>query len=154
VILYYLDASAWVKRYYQEKGTKWVQELFSRNEPVASATLGVIEVAATLSRKRKAQEITLLQLKQKIEELDDDWVHFVQIQMTRELTISAKEIAHKHALRGADAIHLASAMRLEKRVAGHKGRMIMVASDAELIKAAKEVGLDVLDPETQDAIAL
>ena len=29
MIFYYLDASAWVKRYYQETGTRWVQKLFT-----------------------------------------------------------------------------------------------------------------------------
>ena len=151
MILYYLDASAWVKRYYQEEGTKWVQGLFSNNEPLACATLGVIEVAATLSRKKKAQKISPTQFKQKADDLDDDWGHFVQIQLTRELTIAAKEIAHQYALRGADAVHLASALRLEKQVAEHKGRMIMVTSDAELKKAAEEADFEVIDPEEQDS---
>ena len=30
MIFYYLDASAWVKRYYQETGTAWVQNVFTQ----------------------------------------------------------------------------------------------------------------------------
>jgi len=47
VILYYLDASAWVKRYYQESGTAWMQDLFAHNRTMACASLGLIEVMAT-----------------------------------------------------------------------------------------------------------
>jgi hypothetical protein len=60
VIFYYLDARAWVKRYYWEPGTRWVQELFAQNPPMACASLGLIEVVATLARKRKARDIDLL----------------------------------------------------------------------------------------------
>lgn len=65
MIFYYLDASAWVKRYYQETGTSWVQKLFADNVTMACASLGLVEVMATLARKAKAREIahSLLTLK-------------------------------------------------------------------------------------------
>ena len=60
MIFYYLDASAWVKRYYWESGTRWVQALFAQNPAIACTSLGLIEVMATLARKRKARDIDLL----------------------------------------------------------------------------------------------
>lgn len=54
MIFYYLDASAWVKRYYWETGTTWVQSPFARGSTVACASLGLVEVMATLARKAKA----------------------------------------------------------------------------------------------------
>ena len=65
MILYYLDASAWVKRYFQEQGTDWIQTLFAQNSNMACASLGVVEVMATLARKRKAGEIQVSVLDQK-----------------------------------------------------------------------------------------
>jgi predicted nucleic acid-binding protein len=53
MIFYYLDSSAWVKRYYQESGTTWVQSLFEHNQVLACASLGLVEVMATLARKCK-----------------------------------------------------------------------------------------------------
>ena len=76
MIFYYLDASAWVKRYYWEPGTRWVQELFAQNPTMACAALGLIEVMATLARKRKAQDIDLLLFAQKVQELEEDWRRF------------------------------------------------------------------------------
>lgn len=116
MIFYYLDASAWVKRYYQETGTNWVQDLFAQNRMIACATLGLIEVMATLARKRKAGGIDLPILEQKIQELEEDWEHFIQVQLTDEAVKVAKELAKELALRGADAVHLASALLLQRCV--------------------------------------
>jgi len=149
VIIYYLDASAWVKRYYQEMGTQWVQGLFIRGETIGCATLGMIEVIATLSRKHKAREITAFQFKQKAQELEDDWKRFIQIQMTSEVVDNAKELTKKLALRGSDAIHLSSALLLQRRFLGKDDRLIIVTSDYELKKAAKSTGLTDIDPIEQ-----
>ncbi|MCX5886118.1 MAG: type II toxin-antitoxin system VapC family toxin [Proteobacteria bacterium] len=149
MIIYYLDASAWVKRYYQEVGTQWVQGLFIRGETIGCATLGMIEVIATLSRKHKAREITAFQFKQKAQELEDDWKRFIQIQMTSEVVDNAKELTKKLALRGSDAIHLSSALLLQRRFLGKDDRLIVVTSDYELKKAAKSTGLTDIDPIEQ-----
>ena len=80
--IYYLDASAWVKRYYQETGTDWMIHLFSQNPLFASASLGLIEVLATLARKQKAQEIENANYEQKLQEIEADWLRFIQVQLT------------------------------------------------------------------------
>ncbi len=150
MILYYLDASAWVKRYYLEDGTTWVQNLFTHNQAMACASLGMIEVMATLSRKRKAREINLSQFKQKARELEDDWERFIKIQMTYEVVHVAKELTKKLSLRGSDAVHLSSALLLQKRFIEKDDQLVMVASDYELIEAAESSGLRVLDPIKQN----
>ncbi len=52
-VVYYLDASAWVKRYFAEAGSAWVHSLFSREITLASTVLGYIEVAASLARRSR-----------------------------------------------------------------------------------------------------
>lgn len=59
----YLDASAWVKRYYQETGTEATQALFVEGAVLACASLGIVEVLATLARKRKARQISETQFR-------------------------------------------------------------------------------------------
>jgi hypothetical protein len=54
------------------------------------------------------------------------------------------------ALRGADAVHLASALVLRRRFADAEDRLIFVASDRELKEAAQSSGLAVIDPEEQE----
>jgi uncharacterized protein len=150
VIFYYLDASAWVKRYYWEPGTRWVQDLFAQNPAITRASPGLIEVMATLARKRKARDIDLLAFEQKVQELEEDWARFIQIQLTTETMDLAKDLARNMALCGGDAVHLASALVLRKRFADAEDRLIFVASDRELKEAAESSGLAVIDPEEQE----
>ena len=150
MIFYYLDASAWVKRYYWEPGTRWVQELFTQHPTIACASLGLIEVMATLARKRKARDIDLLSFEQKVQELEEDWERFIQIQLTTETMDLAKDLAKNMALRGADAVHLASALVLQRRFADAEDRLVFVASDRELKEAAQSSGLALIDPEEQE----
>jgi predicted nucleic acid-binding protein len=100
VIFYYLDASAWVKRYYQETGTRWVQRLFANGETLTCASLGAVEVTATLVRKAKAREFSRKQLTQKVRELDEDWSRFIQIHLSVEAVAQAREVARQRALHG------------------------------------------------------
>jgi len=145
MILYYLDASAWVKRYYRETGTDWVQNLFVQNPTLACASLGVVEVMATLARKRKAVEISPELFEQKAQELEDDWSRFVQVQFTTEVVDLARRSAKTLALRGADAIHLASALVIRGRLE-ENDQLIFIGSDDELLRAAESSGLVVIDP--------
>ncbi len=146
---YYLDASAWIKRYYQELGTAWMQKFFAKNESKACASLGLIEVLSTLARKKKAQEINATFFEQKILEIDADWMQFIQIKLTDEVVEIAKGLAKELSLRGADAVHLASALVLQKRFAEENNRLTFVSSDLELNRAAESKGLVVLDPNKQ-----
>ncbi|NUO10501.1 MAG: type II toxin-antitoxin system VapC family toxin [Candidatus Brocadia sp.] len=125
-------------------------ELFTHNQVMACASLGMIEVMATLSRKRKAREITLSQFKQKIRELEKDWERFIQIQMTEEIVHIAKELTKRLSLRGSDSVHLSSALLLQKHFTEKDEHLVMVASDYELKKATKSSGLSILDPIEQN----
>ena len=81
MIYHYLDASAWVKRYSQEIGTVWTQNFFAQNLTIVSATLGLVEVTATFSRKHRGHQITANQLDQIRQYIQDDWASFIQIQL-------------------------------------------------------------------------
>jgi len=153
MIFYYLDASVWVKRYYQERGTRWVQQLFTDGVTLTCASLGVVEVTATLARKAKARELSRGQLTRKMRELDEDWSRFIQINLSVEAVKQAREVARQRALRGADAIHLASALLLQSRFVEEDDRLVFVASDHQLRDAARSAGFTVADPEEEDSEA-
>lgn len=151
MIVYYLDASAWVKRYYQERGSAWVQNVFAHHRLVASASLGMIEVAATLARKAKGREIDPSMLEDKLRALDEDWTRFIQVHMAMDVVDMARQVAQELALRGADAIHLASALLLRQYLEDESTQLMFVASDRELKDAAKTSHLTLIDPEDQEA---
>jgi predicted nucleic acid-binding protein len=150
LIVYYLDASAWVKRYYQELGSAWVQNMFAHHRLIASASLGVIEVTATLARKAKGREIDPSMLDNKLRELDEDWTRFIQVHMTMDVVDMARQVAQELALRGADAIHLASALLLRQHLENESTQLTFVASDRELKDAAEASHLTLIDPEDQE----
>jgi uncharacterized protein len=116
----YLDASAWVKRYYQEPGTEATQALFVEGAVLACASLGPVEVLAALSRKRKARQIGQAQFQQKRLELEADWQQFIQVQFSAEVLAMALALTADLSLRGADAVHLASAIVLQQNLSTWK----------------------------------
>ena len=152
MIFYYLDASAWVKRYYRESGTDLVQRLFGTEHKLACASLGFVEVMATLARKRKARGIDSVAFEQKSVELESDWERFIQIQLSAEAVDLAKVMARRLALRGADAIHLASALILQERFVDEDDRLVLVTSDRELKEAGETAGLIVMNPEEGESV--
>ena len=65
--LYYLDSSAWLKRYLLEPGSDRMKLLFESGDSLASSVLGYIEVASALARQqapRKLDEDKLARLQQ------------------------------------------------------------------------------------------
>jgi predicted nucleic acid-binding protein len=147
VTVYYLDSSVWVKRYYEEGGTERVRELFSAGHSFACSDLGFVEVAATLSRKHRAGQISAESRDQGLIDLERDWRQFVQIVPIDHVITAAVRLARDHALRGSDAIHLASALLVSQRLTGSGHRAVLATCDRELKRAAQEVGLLSFDPE-------
>jgi hypothetical protein len=63
----------------------------------------------------------------------------------------AKEVARYQALRGADAIHLGSALLLQRRFEGEEeDQLQFITSDRELKEAAQSSGLSVSDPQEEE----
>lgn len=56
--IYYLDSSAWLKRYFAEPGSRWMQHLFNEHEPLVSSLMGYVEVAAALARQYGSRPTT------------------------------------------------------------------------------------------------
>ena len=141
----YLDASAWVKRYYQEPGSEAVQALFVEGAVLACASLGPVEVLAALSRKRKARQISQAQFQRKRLELEVDWQQFIQVQFSADVQAKALVLTADLFLRGADAVHLASAIVLQQNLPNLES-FRLVCSDNELLEAAQQMGLTTFNP--------
>jgi len=151
--VHYLDASAWVKRYHTELGTRWVANLFATAPMAACASLGVVEVTAALTRLARAQPIPPRELPLRLAAVRADWAHMIQVQLTDQVLQEAIRQAKQRALRGADAIHLASALVLDKSLSPSGEVTILVTSDRELAEAAGETGLAVLNPEALESLS-
>ena len=145
--LYFLDASAWVKRYFHEAGSDYVISLFEQNNLLSACTLGLIEVNATAARKRSAGNIDQGRFQQSKTRLLEDWGRLLWVELTPEVRETALQVAETYALRGADSVHLASALLLHTQLGISNHDFKFVSSDQELNVAARAAGLSVIDPE-------
>lgn len=144
--IYYLDASAWVNRYLEEPGSSWMQQLFTRQERLASTGLGYLEVTAALTRQQVSRRLDEDKLRQLQEQLEQDWNELTGLPLTGELVDRAVELTKRYRLRGADALHLAAALTLAGKLEGTNQTVILVASDDEMREAARQTGLPVENP--------
>jgi predicted nucleic acid-binding protein len=71
---------------------------------------------------------------------------FYQVPMLASVIDSALSLARKEALRGADALHLASAVLLAAFLEERRNDLVFVGSDRELNALAERLGLSVIDP--------
>jgi uncharacterized protein len=69
----YLDTSALVKRYAEERGTKMVANLLSSGELITTSILIYPEMKAAFSKKLRLKEIPEGSYKEAIENFEKDW---------------------------------------------------------------------------------
>ena len=148
--IYYLDASAWLKRYFEEAGSERMAELFEASfdegNILATSTLAYVEAAALIGQQRAASRLDERKIDRLERQLDADWQSLVQIEITSNMVGQAVEIARQYHLRGADAVHLAAALVLREGLAGSGGDLVFVAVDNRLLEAARAAGLRIENP--------
>jgi predicted nucleic acid-binding protein len=142
---YYLDASAWVKRHQAEAGSAWINRLWRPERRFACAGLGLIEVLCTVTRRHASQGLPEAHTRRAMEAIRRDFDSFGQIALDATVLRVAEELAIRRRVRGADCVHLASAMRLRDL---QQGLVVFVAADVELLRAASAEGFAALDPAT------
>jgi predicted nucleic acid-binding protein len=132
-MLYYLDSSAWVKRYFDEAGSGRVRHLFAQHEILCCSPLGLIEVGSTMARKRTAGEVRPEEFEPKWTSLLKDWRRFLRMEMTPAVVQRALDASDTYGLRAQE--------------------FTFVTSDEELKAAAAQASLLVVDPQQQPGLA-
>ena len=140
----YFDSSALVKRYVEEPGSDMVQSLLDRGTSIATSKLAYPEIVSALTRKQRSGELTKRFLQAVIDQFEVDWAGMVVVEFHDELLPTVKSLLMKHQLRGADTVHLSSALWLKRAV---QSDLSFVASDLDLLKAARAERLDVINPQ-------
>lgn len=138
----YLDTSALIKRFVAEKGSEVVQALFRRSEPIATAKIAYAEAYAGLTRKHREGSLSRGDYEQICRRFELDWRFYVRVDLGDEVLSLARDLIKRGALRGFDAIHLASAVILENALGE---RVTFVAADKRLLRAAGREKLETLD---------
>jgi predicted nucleic acid-binding protein len=140
----YADASAIVKRYYEELGSDRVREGFAAAERVFTSRLTYAEVHAALARKRRERAISEPAYRRCVTAFESDWPAYDQIAIDPATLSAVPGLVRRHSLRGADAVHLAAAVWLRKHAGG---ALEFWASDGPLLDVARREGLITIDPE-------
>jgi predicted nucleic acid-binding protein len=136
----YLDTSALIKLYVEEAGADRVEGAVERAEIVATSVVAYAEARAALARRHRENDFTASEYQGIVSELDASWQGYERLGVTEGLAREAGELAEEHALRGFDAVHLASALRLAQRFPSSS----FLAFDERLTAAAERTSLSVL----------
>jgi predicted nucleic acid-binding protein len=140
----YLDASALVKRYVTERGSRETGELSAKADVVATSLVSRAEVAAALAKAVRLRIIEPDNGRRAQRAFANQWPDIAKVPVTEALMSRAEALAWDFALRGYDAVQLASALTWQEAV----GAEITLATfDRQLWDAAKTAGIRIW-PET------
>ena len=142
----YLDTSALIKRFVEEKGSALVQSMVVSGDTIATATIAYAEVFAGLTRKMREGHLVSAEYELACRQFETDWRAYIRVELTDGLLFLARELIRRHALRGFDAVHLASALSLHNAIGEE---VTFAAADRRLLRAAAAEGLKVVNVETR-----
>ncbi len=150
MVAYYLDASAAVKGYVAERGSRRMLQLLEEgpDHDLYLSRIGTVEVAAALFRRATAGGAQPGEVSSAMSRLREDiqdlyWI----IEFSVATAEQAIKVAERYRLRAYDCLQLATALLLqEQRASFELTPLVLVSSDAELNAAAEGEGLSVEDP--------
>ena len=110
----YLDTSSLVKLYVTEAESATVRQLVESAGVVATAAIAYPEARAALARRRREGHLPAGAFKSAKRALDDDWPHYLAVDVTAALCQEAGALAERHRLRGYDSVHLAAFLQVAR----------------------------------------
>ena len=110
--LVYFDASALVKLLVSEEGSPLVSTLWDGCDAAVSSRLAYPEVRAALAAAARNHDLTTAELVAAERDWEEFWAATRPVELTAAVERHAGQLAGELGLRGADAVHLASALAL------------------------------------------
>jgi predicted nucleic acid-binding protein len=110
--LVYFDASALVKLVVDEPGSEIAAALWDGCDAAFSSRLAYPEVCAALSASGRRGDLTPSEVRTAMADWEEFWTSVRPVELSEVVERSAGLLAERHHLRGADAVHLASAVAL------------------------------------------
>ncbi|HUS93361.1 MAG TPA: type II toxin-antitoxin system VapC family toxin [Phycisphaerae bacterium] len=134
----YLDASALAKRYFEEVGSEEVGEIWRSHTVVVASAIAYAEVLCAMTRKHREGGLSAVDLQTLLQRFASDWRRVQVLDVSDDLNETIEGVVARHALRGLDAIHLASALY----ASGESPTPVtFVCGDRRLLAAARAEGL-------------
>lgn len=135
--LVYFDSSALVKLLVEESGSVIAAELWDGCDAALSSRLVYPEVRAALAAARRNDDLDEPAFEEAERAWEEFWAATRPVELTRAVERQAGDLARVYALRGADAVHLASALVVADR------DLVMAVWDRRLHAGARAAGLAV-----------
>ena len=139
-MILYCDTSALIKRYVEENRSDEVDGLWEEAVGVVTSTVAFAETVSTFRRKYREGVLSEIGYIQTVAEFKSEYPRLILVPISSELNRIIEEVLLEHPLRGFDAIHLGSALLIDK---GSHLATRFACFDDVLNKAAEEEGLDV-----------
>lgn len=111
-MILYLDTSSLVKLYVEEDGSPEVRSAVDQAEVVATSVVALPEARSAFARLQREGALTPAQLDAVRRDLLQDWDAFLKVRVLKRVYERAGDLAEKRALRGFDALHLASYLEI------------------------------------------
>jgi predicted nucleic acid-binding protein len=138
-MIVYLDTSSLVKLYAEEDGSSKVAALVKSSEVTATSLVAYAEARAAFARRFREKAFTPVEHGRIKAFFDKDWSSYLILSVTGDMIRLAGDLAEKHALKGFDSIHLASALTLRQELSTS---IVFSCFDDNLQKASEREGLD------------
>ena len=111
--LVYFDSSALVKLVVEEEGSDIAAALWDGCDAPLSSRLAYPEVCAALTAAHRNHDLDDRDFAIAARDWDEFWAATRPVELTADVEQHAGELAKRRGLRGADAVHLASALAIE-----------------------------------------
>ncbi|MDY7102107.1 MAG: type II toxin-antitoxin system VapC family toxin [Actinomycetota bacterium] len=108
----YFDSSALVKLVLDEPGSDLAAQLWNACDTAVSSRLAHPEVCAALAAAGRNHDLTGGEVSDALEAWGDFWASMRLVELSADIERAAGELAVRHRLRGADAVHLSSSLAL------------------------------------------
>jgi predicted nucleic acid-binding protein len=147
LIYYFFDSSALIKRYHTEIGTERIDEILEQQDSeFIISSLALSEVTSALNRKKNEGKINPDLFKDILIEFYREVLEkFTVISLDDSLLSRSIELILNRNLRTLDSLQLSVALSVFDLL--YEMKFIFVCSDKKLLNAAKQEGLEILDPE-------
>jgi predicted nucleic acid-binding protein len=137
-VIVFFDTSALIKRYLEETGSDAVAELCSSASLAAASQLLYAEMIATFARKRREDPSNAAVIDQRLQAFRTDFQTLTRIALDDDVHRRVDDLLGRHPLRGADAVHLASAVLVRDVL---QEQVTFACADQRLVDAARAEGL-------------
>jgi predicted nucleic acid-binding protein len=137
-VILYLDASALVKRYVAEAGSRDVAAAIASARLLATAVISRAEVTAALAKAVRLGFATRNAVAAALADFEADWPDLIRLEVSEAVVARAASVVWQQGLRGYDAVHHASALQWQEAL---RDSVTVATYDRELWRGAQNSGL-------------